>query len=86
MPLKPRLNVNPTTTPTTTQRTQKHTCTHRRSADGDVYRALLAAAQASPLNATEEGPAWEAVLKLAMRSAAAAAAGGGGGAAPRSRL
>jgi acyl-CoA oxidase len=31
--------------------------------DGDVYRALLAAAQASPLNATEEGPAWDRVLK-----------------------
>lgn len=31
--------------------------------DGDVYRALLAAAQASPLNATEEGPAWDSVLK-----------------------
>ncbi|EIE26831.1 acyl-CoA oxidase [Coccomyxa subellipsoidea C-169] len=32
-------------------------------ADGDVYRALLAAAQASPLNETEEGPAWHSVLK-----------------------
>ncbi|BDA40509.1 Peroxisomal acyl-coenzyme A oxidase 1 [Coccomyxa sp. Obi] len=32
-------------------------------ADGDVYRALLAAAQASPLNETEEGPAWEHTLK-----------------------
>ena len=31
--------------------------------DGDVYRALLAAAQASPLNETEEGPAWDSVLK-----------------------
>ena len=31
--------------------------------DGDVYDALLRAAQASPLNATDEGPAWEAVLK-----------------------
>lgn len=32
-------------------------------ADGDVYRALLAAAQASPLNETEEGPAWHSILK-----------------------
>ncbi len=32
-------------------------------ADGDVYRALLAAAQVSPLNATEEGPAWEGILE-----------------------
>ena len=31
--------------------------------DGDVYRALLAAAQESPLNSTEEGPAWEGILK-----------------------
>ncbi len=31
--------------------------------DGDVYRALLAAAQASPLNETEEGSAWDSVLK-----------------------
>jgi len=35
-------------------------------ADGDVYRALLEMAKASPLNATEEGPAWEGVLKPAM--------------------
>ncbi|MEW5313953.1 MAG: hypothetical protein WDW38_005483 [Sanguina aurantia] len=34
--------------------------------DGDVYRALLAMAQGSPLNATEEGPAWEHVLKPVM--------------------
>lgn len=31
--------------------------------DGDVYRALYDMAQASPLNATPEGPAWEAVLR-----------------------
>ena len=31
--------------------------------DGDVYIALLAAAQASPLNESEEGSAWESVLK-----------------------
>jgi len=31
--------------------------------DGDVYRALLAAAQTSPLNDSEEGPAWESILK-----------------------
>lgn len=34
--------------------------------DGDVYRALLAMAQGSPLNATEQGPAWEGVLKPVM--------------------
>jgi acyl-CoA oxidase len=34
--------------------------------DGDVYTALLAAAQGSPLNDTAEGPAWEPVLKAAM--------------------
>lgn len=34
--------------------------------DGDVYSALLAAAQGSPLNASAEGPAWEPVLKAAM--------------------
>ncbi|KAK9834972.1 hypothetical protein WJX81_000797 [Elliptochloris bilobata] len=32
-------------------------------ADGDVYRALLAAARASPLNATQAGPAWDPVLR-----------------------
>lgn len=31
--------------------------------DGDVYAALLAAAKASPLNATQEGPAWKPVLE-----------------------
>jgi acyl-CoA oxidase len=31
--------------------------------DGDVYRALLAAAQGSPLNQTQEGPAWDGILK-----------------------
>ncbi|KXZ49049.1 hypothetical protein GPECTOR_23g135 [Gonium pectorale] len=31
--------------------------------DGDVYRGLLDMAAASPLNATQEGPAWEGVLK-----------------------
>jgi acyl-CoA oxidase len=35
--------------------------------DGDVYTALLEAAKASPLNRTDEGPAWEAVLKPAMQ-------------------
>ena len=32
-------------------------------ADGDVYRALLTAAAGSPLNDTQEGPAWEPVLR-----------------------
>ena len=31
--------------------------------DGDVYTALLAAAKASPLNQTDEGPAWKPVLE-----------------------
>jgi acyl-CoA oxidase len=31
--------------------------------DGDVYAALLAAARTSPLNATQEGPAWGPVLR-----------------------
>ena len=31
--------------------------------DGDVYNALLTAAKASPLNATQEGPAWKPVLE-----------------------
>jgi len=31
--------------------------------DGDVYTALLSAAKSSPLNATEEGPAWKPVLE-----------------------
>lgn len=31
--------------------------------DGDVYTALLEAAKASPLNATQEGPAWKPVLE-----------------------
>jgi len=35
--------------------------------DGDVYSALLRAAQASPLNDTDEGPAWAAVLEPTMR-------------------
>ena len=35
--------------------------------DGDVYTALLAAAQSSPLNETQEGPAWRSVLQPAMR-------------------
>lgn len=38
-----------------------NSCIGRR--DGDVYRALLEAARTSPLNATQEGPAWEPVLK-----------------------
>ncbi|GAX78870.1 hypothetical protein CEUSTIGMA_g6309.t1 [Chlamydomonas eustigma] len=36
--------------------------------DGDVYRAMLEMAQGSPLNATEEGPAWHNILKPAMLS------------------
>ncbi len=36
--------------------------------DGDVYRAMLEMAQGSPLNATEEGPAWHDVLKPAMHN------------------
>ncbi|GBF98378.1 peroxisomal acyl-coenzyme A oxidase [Raphidocelis subcapitata] len=51
--------------------------------DGDVYRALLDMAQPSPLNATEEGPAWEGVLRPAMQ---AARRGGGGVAPPLSKL
>lgn len=43
--------------------------------DGDVYRGLLEMAAPSPLNATQEGPAWEGVLKPVL-------AGQG----PRSRL
>ena len=35
-------------------------------ADGDVYRALYAMAQNSPLNATQVGPAWEPLLKGVM--------------------
>jgi acyl-CoA oxidase len=35
--------------------------------DGQVYSALLQMARGSPLNATEEGPAWSAVLKPAMQ-------------------
>jgi Acyl-CoA oxidase len=34
--------------------------------DGDVYRALLSMAKGSPLNKTDEGPAWEAVMKPAI--------------------
>ena len=37
-------------------------------ADGDVYRSLLEMAQGSPLNATEEGPAWHDVLKPVMHA------------------
>lgn len=37
--------------------------------DGDVYRALLDMAQGAPLNETEEGPAWEGVLKPVMLAA-----------------
>jgi hypothetical protein len=48
-----------------------------RSRDGDVYRALLDMAQGSPLNATQEGPAWHGLLKPAMAAA---------GAAPRAKL
>jgi acyl-CoA oxidase len=35
--------------------------------DGDVYRALLDMAQGSPLNSTEEGPAWRGVLQPVMQ-------------------
>lgn len=35
-------------------------------ADGDIYKALYEAARASPLNDTEEGPAWESVLRPVM--------------------
>ncbi|CAD7698591.1 unnamed protein product [Ostreobium quekettii] len=35
--------------------------------DGDVYRGLLEMAQASPLNRTEEGPGWKAVLEAQMK-------------------
>ncbi|KAL6782117.1 ACX1 [Auxenochlorella protothecoides x Auxenochlorella symbiontica] len=34
--------------------------------DGDVYQALLEAAQGSPLNDTAEGPAWHTVLKAQL--------------------
>ncbi len=37
--------------------------------DGDVYRSLLDMAQGSPLNESEEGPAWEQVLKPVMQRA-----------------
>jgi acyl-CoA oxidase len=46
--------------------------------DGDVYSALLAMAQGSPLNATPEGPAWHGVLGPAMRQAHQEADGAGG--------
>jgi len=36
-------------------------------ADGDVYATLLDMAQRSPLNETEEGPAWEGVLAPVLR-------------------
>lgn len=35
-------------------------------ADGDVYNDLLSRAKLSPLNETDEGPAWETVIKPAM--------------------
>ena len=44
-----------------------HSCSHRY--DGDVYQALLDMAQGSPLNATEEGPAWPEVLKPVLAPA-----------------
>ncbi|KAK9824680.1 hypothetical protein WJX72_012328 [[Myrmecia] bisecta] len=34
--------------------------------DGDVYRDLLQRAEVSPLNASEEGPAWEGILKTRL--------------------
>eukprot|EP00892_Ulva_mutabilis_P004748 jgi/Ulvmu1/2645/UM014_0097.1 len=42
-------------------------------ADGDVYADLLKRAKVSPLNATDEGPAWETVLKPAIAELQAAA-------------
>lgn len=36
--------------------------------DGDVYRHLLDMAQGSPLNRTEEGPAWKSVLEPNMKA------------------
>lgn len=36
-------------------------------ADGDVYNDLLNRAKLSPLNETDEGPAWESVIKPAMQ-------------------
>lgn len=35
--------------------------------DGDVYADLLRMAARSPLNATDEGPAWESVLKPTIK-------------------
>jgi acyl-CoA oxidase len=52
--------------------------------DGDVYRSLLAMAQGSPLNKTQEGPAWAEVLGPAMRQARMEA--GEGSAGGRSKL
>lgn len=40
--------------------------------DGNVYQALLDAAQISPLNDTQEGPAWDPVLKKLLSPAARA--------------
>ncbi|KAK9833196.1 hypothetical protein WJX74_009804 [Apatococcus lobatus] len=40
---------------------QLNSCLGR--SDGNVYNALLQAAKSSPLNQTEEGPAWHSVLK-----------------------
>jgi acyl-CoA oxidase len=37
--------------------------------DGDVYRDLLERAQLSPLNDTEEGPAWTGVLDRVLKPA-----------------
>lgn len=37
--------------------------------DGDVYNALLEAAKGSPLNGTQEGPAWKPVLEPLLNSA-----------------
>ncbi|GFH31369.1 acyl-coenzyme A oxidase [Haematococcus lacustris] len=45
-------------------------------ADGDVYQALLDMAQVSPLNATEEGPAWHSILKPVMLANKGKPAGG----------
>ncbi len=45
---------------------------------------MLDMARVSPLNATEEGPAWAGVLQPAMASARRG--GGAGAGAPRARL
>lgn len=41
-------------------------CSALGRSDGNVYQALYEMAQGSPLNRTEEGPAWDAVIKPGM--------------------